>query len=69
MSSIPSTTMTKAYESEAKAIAERAKSQAERFREAARKLGADEAPNALDRIMGKLDLKKKPEPDKPADNK
>lgn len=35
--------------------------QAERFREAARVIGADEADDALDRIMGKLDLKKKPE--------
>lgn len=34
------------------------------FRRAARELGADESPDALDRIMGKLDLKKKPEPEK-----
>ena len=32
------------------------------FKEAARELGADETPDALDRIMGKLDLTKKPEP-------
>jgi hypothetical protein len=42
------------------------KAQAERFKDAARKAGADETPDALDRIMGKLDLKKKPEQDKPA---
>jgi len=42
--------------------------QLDRFREAARDLGADESDDALDRIMGKLDLTKKPEPkaDKPA---
>jgi hypothetical protein len=40
------------------------KSQAARFREAARDLGADESDDALDRIIGKLDLKKKPEPEK-----
>lgn len=38
--------------------------QEERFKEAARDLGADESDDALDRIMGKLDLKKKPEPEK-----
>lgn len=65
MSSIPSATMTKAYESEAKAIAERAKSQAARFREAARQVGADESDDALDKVMGKLDLTKKPEADEP----
>lgn len=37
-------------------------SQADRFREAARELGVDESDDALDRIMGKLDLTKKPEP-------
>lgn len=37
------------------------KEQVEAFKEAARELGADEADDALDRIMGKLDLKKKPE--------
>lgn len=41
-------------------------SQHDRFKEAARELGADESDDALDRIMGKLDLKKKPEPEKPA---
>jgi hypothetical protein len=35
--------------------------QSERFKGAARALGADESDGALDRIMGKLDLKKKPE--------
>jgi hypothetical protein len=39
------------------------KTQSERFRDAAQQLGADESPDALDRIMGKLDLKKKPEPE------
>lgn len=41
--------------------------QHDRFKEAARELGADESDDALDRIMGKLDLKKTPEPEqKPA---
>jgi hypothetical protein len=43
------------------------KSQLERFRQAARDVGADESCDALDRAMGKLDLTKKPEPKKPAD--
>ena len=34
---------------------------ADRFKEAARELGADESDDALDRVMGKLDLKRKPE--------
>jgi hypothetical protein len=38
--------------------------QSDAFKEAARELGADESDDALDRIMGKLDLKKKPEPEK-----
>jgi hypothetical protein len=42
------------------------KTQAERFKEAAQQLAADESDDALDRIMSKLDLKKKPEADKPA---
>jgi hypothetical protein len=33
-----------------------------RFTETARELGADESDDALDRIMGELDLVKKPEP-------
>lgn len=37
--------------------------QIERFREAARELSADESEDALDRVVGKLDLKKKPEAD------
>lgn len=37
------------------------KSQTDRFKEAAREVGADESPDAMDRIMGKLDLTKKPE--------
>ncbi len=40
------------------------KSQAYRFKAAAREIGADESADALDRIMGKLDLTKKPEPAK-----
>lgn len=35
--------------------------QGEKFKEAARELGADESDDALDQVMGKLDLKKKPE--------
>jgi hypothetical protein len=38
--------------------------QSDAFKEAARDLAADESDDALDRIMGKLDLKKKPEPGK-----
>ena len=41
----------------------RNQSQLERFRESAREIGADESDDALDRIMGKLDLTKKPEPE------
>lgn len=37
------------------------KSQLNRFKEAARELGADESDDALDKIMGKLDLTKKPD--------
>ena len=40
------------------------KSQLDRFKEAAREAAADESDDALDRIMGKLDLTKKPEPKK-----
>jgi hypothetical protein len=40
--------------------------QAEAFQCAARELGADESEGALDRVMGKLDLKKKPEATPPA---
>lgn len=39
------------------------KSQAGRFRQAARDLGADESVDSLDRVMGKLDLRKKPDPE------
>jgi hypothetical protein len=38
-------------------------SQLDRFQQAAREAGADESDDALDRIMGKLELKKKPEPE------
>jgi hypothetical protein len=34
--------------------------QSSRFQEAARDLAADESDDALDRVMGKLDLRKKP---------
>jgi len=40
--------------------------QGEKFKEVARDLAADESDDALDRIMGKLDLKKKPETEVPA---
>jgi hypothetical protein len=40
--------------------------QGEKFKEAARELGADESPDALDRVMGKLDLKKKSDATPPA---
>jgi hypothetical protein len=40
---------------------ERQKSQLERFKEAAKDVGADTSDDALDKIMDKLDLKKKPE--------
>lgn len=43
------------------------KSQAERFRKAARKAEADTSDNALDRVFGKLDLKRKPEADEQKD--
>lgn len=36
------------------------KSQIERFKEAARQLGADESDDALDRAMGKLNLRARP---------
>ena len=37
-------------------------SQADRFKDAARKAGADESDDALDRAFGALELKHKPEP-------
>ena len=46
--------------------------QRERFEEAARHLGADESDDALDRAMGKLDLRRKPgerEPKQPGRDK
>lgn len=44
-------------------------SKPDRFRQAARDIGADEADDALDRAFGKLNLTKKsePEPRKPVD--
>lgn len=42
-------------------------SQLDRFRQAACEVEADQSDDALDRIMGKLDLKKKPNTEKPSD--
>lgn len=36
-------------------------SQLDRFKETAREVGADESDDALDRVFGKLDVKRKPE--------
>lgn len=36
-------------------------SQLDRFKQAARELGADESDDALDKVFGKLDVKRKPE--------
>lgn len=47
---------------------QKTQSQSDRFKEAAREAGADESLDALDRIMGKLDLTRKPDP-KPDDKK
>ncbi|MFN8704909.1 MAG: hypothetical protein ACK5X0_22680 [Rhodospirillales bacterium] len=44
-------------------------SQLDRFKKAAQVSGADESDDALDRIMGKLDLKKKPEQKEADDGK
>ena len=38
--------------------------QLDKFKESARELGVDESDDALDKIMGKLDLIKKPEAEK-----
>jgi hypothetical protein len=48
---------------------DRDESQANRFKEAAREVGADESDNALGRIMGRLDVKKKPEPERGVQDK
>lgn len=37
------------------------KSQLDRFKEAGRRVGADESDDALDRAFGKLDLRNKPD--------
>ncbi len=37
--------------------------QLDRFKDVASELGADQSDDALDKIMGKLDLTKKPEPE------
>lgn len=47
-------------------MSETEKPQLERFKEAARDVEAETSDDALDRIMGRLDLTKKPEPEKPA---
>lgn len=44
-------------------------SQLERFKEAAKDVGADTSDDALDKIMDKLDLTKKPEADDSKDAK
>ena len=43
--------------------------QSDRFKETARELDADESDDALDRVMSKLDLTKKPEPKDETPNK
>ncbi len=43
------------------------KTQLDRFKEAARSIGADESDDALDKVMGKLDLIRKPEADEKKD--
>lgn len=42
--------------------------QLERFKEAAEGVGADTSDDALDKVMDKLDLKKKPEADEKDDD-
>lgn len=37
------------------------KTQLDRFKKTAREIGADTSDDALDKVMGKLDLKKKPD--------
>ncbi len=44
------------------------KTQLDRFKETARSIGADESDDALDKIMGKLDLTRKPEADEKKDD-
>ncbi|MEO9781728.1 MAG: hypothetical protein ABJH07_27190 [Sedimentitalea sp.] len=44
------------------------KSQLERFKEAAKDVGADTSDHALDKVMDKLDLTKKPEADDKKDD-
>ncbi len=39
------------------------KPQIDRFKETAGEIGADTSDDALDKVMGKLDLTKKPEPE------
>ena len=44
------------------------KEQLNRFKEAAAEVEADTSDDALDKIMDKLDLEKKPEPDEKSDD-
>lgn len=41
--------------------------QIDRFKETAREIGADESDDALDRVMGKLDLKRRQQDPKKRD--
>jgi hypothetical protein len=50
-------------------LSHQSQKQSDAFKETARNLGADESDDALDRIMGKLDLTKKPEPAPKPDKK
>ena len=42
--------------------------QLDRFKQAAREVGADESDDALDKVMRKLDLTKKPDAEKDEDD-
>ena len=44
------------------------KGQLDRFKEAAKDVGADTSDDALDKIMDRLDLKKKPEAEDKSDD-
>lgn len=45
------------------AISGKYQSQLDRFKQAAREDGADDSGDALDKVFGKLDVKRKPEPE------
>jgi len=45
-------------------MTENERGQLDKFKEAAKQVGADTSDDALDKVMGKLDLKRKPEADK-----